>query len=49
LIYLLPIFRAMIAAEWARPHARRILEAVRTRHHAITVHVTGKLLEKAGL
>jgi leukotriene-A4 hydrolase len=49
MLYLLPIFRAMIASEWARPHARHILEAVRERHHAITIHVTGKLLEKAGL
>jgi len=49
LIYLQPIFRAMIASDWARPHARRILEGVRERHHKITVHVVDKLLEDAGL
>jgi hypothetical protein len=49
LLYLLPIYRAMIASEWAKVHARRILEQVRERQHAITVHVVDKLLEKAGL
>ncbi len=49
MLYLLPIFRAMIAADWAKPHARRILEAVRERQHTITLHVVDKLLEKAGL
>jgi len=49
LLYITPIFRAMIATDWARPHARRILEDVRERHHKITVHVINSLLEKAGL
>ncbi len=49
LLYLRPIFRAMIAADWAKPHARRILEDVSERHHKITVHVIDKLLEAAGL
>jgi leukotriene-A4 hydrolase len=49
LIYLQPIFRAMIASDWARPHARRILEGVRKRHHKITVRTVDKLLEDAGL
>ena len=43
------IFRAMIASDWARPHARPIFEAVRERHHKITVHVINNLLEEAGL
>ncbi|MBN1452178.1 MAG: leukotriene A4 hydrolase C-terminal domain-containing protein [Anaerolineales bacterium] len=49
LLYIMPIFRAMIAAAWAKPHARRILEQVQERHHKITVHVINKLLEDAGL
>jgi leukotriene-A4 hydrolase len=49
LIVLETIFRAMIASDWARPHARPIFEAVRERHHKITVHVINNLLEEAGL
>jgi len=49
LLYIAPIFRAMIASDWARPHARRIFEDVRERHHKITVHVANKLLKEAGL
>jgi leukotriene-A4 hydrolase len=49
MLYVLPIFRAMIASDWAKADARRILEQVRERHHKITVHVINKLLEQAGL
>jgi leukotriene-A4 hydrolase len=49
MLYILPIFRAMIASDWAKADARRILEQVRKRHHKITVHVINKLLEQAGL
>jgi len=48
-LYIKPIFRAMIATDWAKGHARRIFESVRERHHQITVHVINKLLEDAGL
>ena len=49
MLYILPIFRAMIETDWAKPHARRILESVQERHHQITIHVINKLLETAGL
>jgi aminopeptidase N len=49
MLYTMPIFRAMVATDWAKGHARRIFEDVRERHHQITVHVTNKLLEEAGL
>jgi len=49
MLYILPIFRAMIASDWAKADARRILEGVRERHHQITIHVVNKLLEEAGL
>jgi aminopeptidase N len=48
-LFIQPIFRAMIATDWAKGHARHILENVRERHHPITVHVINKLLEDAGL
>jgi len=49
MLYILPIFRAMIETDWAKPHARRILEEVSERHHKITIHVINKLLTDAGL
>jgi hypothetical protein len=49
ILYIAPIFRAMIATDWAKLHARRILEDVSECHHKITVHVINSLLEKAGL
>jgi aminopeptidase N len=49
MLYVLPIFRAMIASDWARERARPILEQIQERQHKITVHVVNKLLEKAGL
>jgi aminopeptidase N len=49
LLYLHPIFQAMIASDWAKPHARRILEGMREHHNKITVYVINKVLEEAGL
>ncbi len=45
MLYTQPIFRALIAADWSRKHARRIFEAVRHRHHKISAHVINKILE----
>jgi aminopeptidase N len=49
LLYLHPIFDAMIASDWAQAQARHILENMRERHNKITVHVISKKLEEAGL
>jgi hypothetical protein len=49
MLYVLPVFRAMVDSEWARGHARRILEQVQERQHAITVYVTDKFLKEGGL
>ena len=49
ILYIWPIFKAMIKTDWAKPHGRRILEDVQERHHKITVHVINKLLEDAGM
>jgi aminopeptidase N len=49
LLFIAPIFRAMVATDWAKKQARRIFEQVRERHHQITVHVINKLLEEADL
>jgi aminopeptidase N len=49
MLYVLPVFRAMIGSDWAKKQARRILEEVREQQHLITVHVVDKLLTDAGL
>jgi hypothetical protein len=49
MLYLFPIFRAMIATDWAKGHARRILEQVQESHHTITIHAADILLKEAGL
>jgi aminopeptidase N len=49
LSYNLEIFRALVASDWAKPHARRMLENMRAHHHKVTIHVIDKLLEEAGL
>ncbi len=49
MLYIAPIFRAMLASDWARGHVRRIFEQVRERHHAITVRVADQWLSEAGL
>lgn len=49
LLYIAPIFRAMITTDWAKIHARRIFEVVRERHHQVTIHVINKMLEEANL
>ena len=49
LLYVTPVFRALIETDWAKGHARRILEEVREHQHQITVHVLNKLLTDAGL
>ena len=49
ILYIAPIFRAMIETDWAKPHARRILDEVSEHHHKITIHVIDKLLTGAGL
>jgi hypothetical protein len=43
------IFRAMIAEEWTRPHARPLFERVRERYHPVTIGNLDKLLTKAEL
>lgn len=49
MLYVLPVFRAMLASDWARGHTRRIFEQIQERQHAITVYVTDKMLKEAGL
>jgi hypothetical protein len=49
MLYILPIVRAMIAADWSREHIRPLFERVRERHHQITIKTIEGLLKKAGL
>jgi leukotriene-A4 hydrolase len=49
MLYIVRVFRAIVGTEWAREHARPLLERVKKRHHKITVHVLDQLLSKAGL
>lgn len=49
LLIVLPVFHAMIEAEWSRLRARPLLTRVRTRHHPITVRAMENLLSRADL
>lgn len=49
LAFLHPIFRAMIASDWAKAYTRRILEGMRERHSKTTVNVINNMLEEVGL
>jgi hypothetical protein len=49
MLYILPIVRAMIEADWSREHVRPLFERVRDRHHQITIHAIEGALKKAGL
>jgi len=49
MLYVLPILRALIDAEWARPQARALVEEVRAVHHPVTVATMERLLKMAGL
>ena len=49
MLYILPIVRAMIEADWSRGYIRPLFEQVRGRHHQITVYAIEGLLKRAGL
>jgi aminopeptidase N len=49
MLYIMPIGRAMVEAEWARDQARPMFERVRERHHPVTVNSIDRFLTKAGL
>ena len=49
MLYVFPIFRAMIETDWSKGLARPLFERVRDRHHPITVKGTEGMLMKAGL
>lgn len=49
MLYVLPIFRAMIETDWSKGLARPLFERVRDRHHPITIKAIEGALAKAGL
>ena len=49
MLYVFPVMRAMIAADWSKDKARPLFESVKGMHHQITVHAMDGMLKKAGL
>ena len=49
MLYLAPVVRALIAAEWTRPQARSIVDAVRAKHHPVTVATMERYFQMEGL
>ena len=49
MLYIMPVGRAMVEADWVRDMARPMFERVRERHHPVTVHTVDNFLKKAGL
>lgn len=49
MMYLFPIFRAMITTDWSREQVRPLFERVKEKHHQITIKAMDGLLKKAGL
>jgi hypothetical protein len=49
MLYILPVFRALIGTDWSRGHARPLFERVKSRHHQITASAIERMLSKAGL
>lgn len=49
MLYIMPVGRAMVEADWARERVRPLFERVRQRHHPVTVNALDGFLKKAGL
>ncbi len=49
MLYIMPVFRALVQTEWSRAHARPLFERVRSHHHQITVNGIERGLSRAGL
>jgi hypothetical protein len=49
MLYVYPVARAMIEAEWSRGKARPLFERVKSRHHPVTAQGMDALLKRAGL
>ena len=49
MLYIMPIGRAMVEADWARDKVRPLFERVRERHHPVTVQNVDNFLKRAGL
>jgi hypothetical protein len=49
MLYVLPIFRAMIETDWSKGLARPLFERVHERHHPLTIGAIEGALKKAGL
>ena len=46
MLYILPVFRALIQTDWSRGHARPLFERVKSRHHQITANGIERMLAR---
>ncbi len=49
MLYLMPIARAMVEADWAREKVRPLFDSVREHQHPVTTNAVDGFLKKAGL
>jgi leukotriene-A4 hydrolase len=49
MLYLMPIARAMVEADWAHEKVRPLFDSVRERQHPVTINAVDGFLKKAGL
>ena len=49
MLYVFPVARAMLEADWSRDKVRPLFERVKSRHHQITVRGMEAMLKRAGL
>jgi leukotriene-A4 hydrolase len=49
MLYILPVFRALIQTDWSRGVARPLFERIKSHHHQITVNGMERMLARAGL
>ena len=49
MLYLMPVARAMVEAEWSRDKVRPLFEQVRDRHHPMTIAAMQDFLKRANL
>jgi aminopeptidase N len=49
MLYVFPVARALLEADWSRGQVRALFERVKSRHHQITVNGMERMLKGAGL
>jgi len=49
MLYVLPVIRAMVAADWSKDRARPLFERVKDKHHQLTIQAMDGILKGVGL